>query len=113
MPRGDIPIERVQPYLEEIVRRAGSQRKAAQELGVSRTQLRLWLRSHRRIRSGKTYNYVQRVTQESAALILSTLLKLRREGVFYDHRGKAGPKPRWLRSDDREAEYRRHRRASA
>jgi hypothetical protein len=91
LPKREIPLGEVKPYLEEIVLRSGSQRKAARELGVARTQLRIWLQEQRRYRNGKKYTYAQFVTRESAALILRTLRRLRVERKFYDHHDNQAP----------------------
>jgi hypothetical protein len=96
--------------LKEVVNRAGSIRKAAAWLGVSPTTVRFWLGRQHRYGRGKTPKLQTAISRDSAALILRTLHRMRLEEVFYDHHGKPGKKPEWLRVDDLEAERGRTRR---
>lgn len=97
----------IRPFLEEIVNRTGSQRKAAAELGIGRTQLRIWIGASPHYRSDGSSYMSRYIHRDSAAHILRTLRRLRSDGTFYDHRGKPGSKPGWLKVNDSEAERKR------
>lgn len=103
--RKRVPIALVQHALKEIIVRTGSERKAAIELGVSRTLLRTWIRKNAPVHGNRRL-LAKNVEKESVKLILITLQRLRRDNVLYDHVGKPGPKPYWFTTDNKEAERR-------
>lgn len=103
-------IIQFKPFLDEIIFRCGSQRKAAKRLGIAKSQLRLWIGASRRHESGKIQTSI---TRESARKIVTTLKQLRHDNVHYIHDHMPGPKPVWLKIDDAEAERKREERERA
>lgn len=75
-PLKTISLREMQPYFNEIISRAGSQRKAAQELRISHTQLRVWLGKQPRYYKGRTTR-ATRISRKSAAHIINTVRLLR------------------------------------
>lgn len=104
-----VSILRYLPFLDEIIFRCGSQRKAAKRLGIAKSQLRLWIGAMRRYESGKRQLTISR---ESARRIVATLKQLRQANVYYIHDHQPGPKPAWLKINDADAERKRQERAA-
>lgn len=107
-----IPLGTVRPHLLEILNRTGSQRRAAQALEITPTQLRHWLGLAYRYHPDGRKTKATSISRKSATLILTTLRQLRSENVHYEHGNRSGKKPYWFNVNDQEAERGRHRRTT-